>query len=375
MKLQNARGVRDIPPPLKIRRQAIIDVLRGVFESYGFNPLETPIIERFDILSAKYGGGEEILKETFKLTDQGKRELGLRFDLTVPLSRFVGMNPNLKMPFKRYQIGRVFRDGPIKLGRYREFWQCDVDIIGCKGMEAEAELLTIATDVFLKLSMPAVIKVNNRKLLNGILTDAGMTENHDAAILSLDKLAKIGKDGVAKELSGKGFSEETIQKILGYFEQDLSWFAKNISDDEGKEGVAELQALFKLLGRNDAVVFDPSLSRGLSYYTGTVFEAFLKDAKITSAVAGGGRYDRMISDYLDAKKAYPAVGISFGLEVITDSAEADNAKKTVSQLFIIPVGKDFYDASLKVAKELRRQGINVEIDLMRRGLMKNLNYA
>ena len=144
----NAKGVRDFTPKEKIIRQQVIDSLRSVIEEFGFNPIETPIIERYELLSSKYAGGEEILKEVFKLKDQGGRKLALRYDLTVPFARFIAMNPNIKMPFKRYQIGRLYRDGPIKLGRYREFWQCDVDVVGNKNMAADAEILAIADKVF-----------------------------------------------------------------------------------------------------------------------------------------------------------------------------------------------------------------------------------
>src|SRR3989338_10196488 len=143
MNLERAKGTKDYPPEEKIARQEVIDKLRAIFELYGFSPLETPIIERFDILSAKYAGGEEILKETFRLHDQGKRELGLRYDLTVPLARVIGMNPQLKMPFKRYAMGYVFRDGPVSLARYRQFTQCDIDIVGSRAMAADAECITI----------------------------------------------------------------------------------------------------------------------------------------------------------------------------------------------------------------------------------------
>ena len=150
MKLQLPKGMRDFGPEEKILRDKIVNTLKYVFELYGYVPLETPIVERYDVLSAKFAAGQEsdAMKETFKLKDQGKRELGLRFDLTVPFARYVAMNPNLKMPFKRYQIGEVFRDGPIKLGRYREFWQLDADLVGSKEMLADAELIKMTLDFF-----------------------------------------------------------------------------------------------------------------------------------------------------------------------------------------------------------------------------------
>src|SRR3989344_4982677 len=169
MKLQLAKGVKDTPPEEKILQLKVVDTLRKNFELYGYSPLETPILERYDTLASKYAGGSEIIKETFKLRDQGKRDLGLRYDLTVPFCRFIAMNPNLKMPFKRYQIGRVFRDGPIKLGRFREFWQCDIDVVGIKSMKIDAEFIEIFNKVFKELNIKIEIKVNNRKILDAIM--------------------------------------------------------------------------------------------------------------------------------------------------------------------------------------------------------------
>jgi len=181
--VQLAKGVRDFAPNEKIARNYLVSTLKTIFENYGFNPLETPIIERLETLAAKTGGGEEIMKEVFQFNDQGKRELGLRFDLTVPMSRFVAMNPNLKMPFKRYQIGRVFRDGPIKLGRYREFWQCDVDTIGSKDMRADAEIITLTQEAFSKLGLDVTILINNRKLLNAIVQKAGISAELSGTVM------------------------------------------------------------------------------------------------------------------------------------------------------------------------------------------------
>ena len=169
MNLQLPKGTRDFSPEEKIVRDKIVAALKEVFELYGYAPLDTPILERFDILASKYAGGDEILKETFKLKDQGERELGLRYDLTVPLARYVGMNPTIKMPFKRYQIGEVFRDGPVASARYRQFLQCDVDAVGSSSMAIDAEIIALVYAAFRKFNFEIVIKVNNRKLLNDIL--------------------------------------------------------------------------------------------------------------------------------------------------------------------------------------------------------------
>ena len=177
MKPETAKGTRDLIPKEALFKDEIISKLKKIFELYGYSPLETPILERYDTLSAKYAGGSEILKETFKLKDQGKRELGLRYDLTVPFARFVGMNPNIKLPFKRYQIGPVFRDGPIKLGRFREFYQCDADVVGSASMVTDAELMDLGLKTFRDLNLPVDVKVNNVKILKAIMEQCKIMDN------------------------------------------------------------------------------------------------------------------------------------------------------------------------------------------------------
>ena len=376
MKLMNAKGVRDFPPEKKIVRQQITDTLREVFELYGFSPLETPVLERFDVLASKFTGGEEILKETFRLSDQGERDLALRYDLTVPLCRFVAMNPTVKLPFKRYQMERVFRDGPLKKGRYREFWQCDADVVGSKGVAAEAELINLAIDAFKKLNLNIVVKVNNRKILNSIVDYAGIKEKDaDSVILSVDKLEKIGKKGVEEELTKKGIKREQAEKLFeilafkGTFNEKIELLSEKLKE---KEGVAEIQELFSYLNTCCNVNFDLTLARGLAYYTGTVYEVFLEDSDITSSVAAGGRYDNMIGNLIGGNKEYPAVGISFGLDVLTDAIECDEKRKSVADVFIIPIGT--LKESLKVASILRKKGIRTDIDVNNKNISKNLNY-
>lgn len=374
MQLQTAKGTRDFPPEEKIPRNQIVDTLKKIFEKYGFSPLETPILERYETLSAKYAGGSEILKETFKLKDQGNRQLGLRFDLTVPLARFVGMNPTLKMPFKRYEIGRVFRDGPIKAGRLREFWQCDADTIGSESMLADAEIINLATDFFSELKFDFVIKVNNRKLLNGILAEAKITGKKEDAILVIDKLEKIGEKGVSSELEELGLTKEQIKNLLKLLKQkDLKKI--KINNQEGQDGLKELRELFSYLKNNKSAEFDPSLARGLAYYTGTVFEVFSKKGPITSSLAGGGRWDKMIGAYLGTNKEYPAVGIAFGLEPITETLKTKQKEtvKTKTKVFLIPIQTQ--KETIKIAQEFRKAGINTDLDITGRGISKNLNYA
>lgn len=379
--VQLAKGVRDFAPNEKIARNYLVSTLRTIFENYGFNPLETPIIERFETLAAKAGGGEEIMKEVFQFNDQGKRKLGLRFDLTVPMSRFVAMNPNLKMPFKRYQIGRVFRDGPIKLGRYREFWQCDVDTVGSKSMKADAEIISLTQEAFRKLGLDVTILVNNRKFLDSLIQKAGVSKELSGTVmLSLDKFEKIGEQGVTDDLLDKGFDKPEIEKILkllnaeGSNKEKLNYYSELIKEDEG---LKELQEVFSLI-EDSNIKFTPALARGLSYYTGTVFEVIFNDSKIMRfSLCAGGRFDKIIGMYAENNKEYPATGISFGLEPILETLKLlkkVELKDSVVKLFIIPIG-DVDKQAFEIAKKIRNAGINTDIDIIGRNISKNMKYA
>lgn len=386
MELELAKGVRDFPPEEKIVRNEVVDKLKAVFEKYGYSPFETPIIERLDVLSAKGGAGEEAdaTKETFKLTDQGGRKLGLRFELTLSFSRFIGMNPTIKMPFKRYELGPVFRDGPIKLGRYRQFWQCDVDVVGTDNMLADAELVMLTMDCFKDLGLDAYLQMNNRKILRGFIEFAGIeAEKSDSVIISVDKLDKFGKSEVMKELEGKGIESGQVTKLLdamnvqGTNEEKLKMLKSVIKNEIGQQGLKEVEDILSYLSaeQKKKVVFNPSLARGLGYYTGPIFEGYLKGSKITSSICGGGRYDKMIGQLLGSGKEYPAVGISFGLDVITDAIklEKKEEKKTVTQVYIIPIGTP--KESLAIAQKLRDKGVKADINISGKGISKNLDYA
>jgi histidyl-tRNA synthetase len=384
VKLENSKGTKDFAPEEKIVRDEVVSTLKEVFELYGFSPLETPILNRFELFESKYAGGDEILKEIFSLKDQGERKLGLRFDLTVPLAKFVGMNPDLKMPFKRYEIGRAFRDGPVKTGRMREFWQCDVDIIGANSMLADAEILAVVNSAFTRLSLPVIIKLSNRKFLEGVLDFAGVKKDKRFdAIIAIDKLEKLGENEVVKEMEQKGIPDYVVAKIMsiinmkGTNKELLLNLIQLIKSKEGIEGLKEIEEILNYCASFGVgtVEFCPSLARGLAYYTGPVFEVFIKDSKITGAAAGGGRYDDMIGSFLGGAKKYPATGIAFGLEVITEALKEKTRfeKKSVTQAFVIPIQTE--KESIKISEELRRAGINTELDLLSRGISKNLTYA
>ncbi len=418
--IQTAKGVRDIPPAEKAMKNQIVGMLSEIFELYGFQPLETPVLERYETLSAKFAAGEasDALKETFRLRDQGGRELGLRFDLTVPLARYVAMNPTLKMPFKRYEVGRVFRDGPLKLGRYREFWQCDADIVGSSSMLADAECLAVIDAAFRKLGFAFVIRLNSRKLINGVLEEAGITEMKEKAIIALDKLGKVGAEGVRKELLERGFPARQVSRALSLINEKTTLAAlSKVQNESARQGVAELGELLNYcrgLGLR-TVQFDASLARGLAYYTGTVFEAYLKKSQITSSLAAGGRWDGMIGKFMgagrgsrsnkgdksrsdngdksinasnnaiSASNAYngfkivPAVGFSFGLEPIMDALRLDIKRQTkplakfLTWTYVIPIGIE--KEALQVARQLRESGIRTSFALGKKGVSRNLEYA
>ena len=380
-----AKGVKDWYGKDAILRNEIKDTLRRVFEKYGYNPLETPMIERAETM--KFKGGQEIQKEIFTLKDQGRRELALRFDQTLPLARFVASNKDIKFPFKRYVIGEVFRDGPAQpeQGRYRVFTQCDVDILGVKNMIAESELLALAQDCFKELGLGnIIIKINNRKLLDGILDYADIPEKKKfEAIIILDKIDKIGIDGVKKEIKLL-LPKEKVDKLISAITQEnnnnktYKKLTSIISSKNGKQGLSEIKQLLDYSESMvfDFVEFDPSLARGLDYYTGTTIEVFLKDKSIVkSAVLAGGRYDNMIGAFAGSKKEIPAVGFSFGLERIAMILNnyKKNLKSSNTELYLIPINTS--DKCLKIAHSLRNQGLNIDIDLKGKRMGQAITYA
>lgn len=379
--LRNLKGTKDYLPAEQQLRNRIKNTLEAVFARYGCRPLETPILCHYEILASKYAGGEEILKEVYRLQDQGERELALRYDLTVPFARVIGMNPNLRLPFKRYEIGRVFRDGPVKSGRLREFMQCDVDIAGVRSTIAEAELIAMTLDAFAALKLDVYVSYNNRKLLSGVLVSLGIPQEQlNSTILSLDKVEKIGAAGVKEELQNAGFSAAAIENIFSVFQEGdkTAYYERRFDHPLVRAGVAELNELegyLSALKMKDRVRFDPLLARGLEIYTGTVFEVFLSDGRISSSIAGGGRYDYIIGAFLGSETEYPAVGISFGLDVIFTalSMDEEDSEATVADIFLIPL--DTAAQCLEIAHALRREGFRVEMEMGERRLKRSLDYA
>lgn len=372
--LRSPRGTSDYFGKDQELRHYIRKILESAFERYGYQEAETPILNHYETLAQKYAGGAEILKEIYRLQDQGQRELALRYDLTIPFARLVGQNK--QSSFRRYEIGKVFRDGPIKAGRLREFTQADVDVVGVKSLMAEAELMMMILDVFYYLSIKVEIQYNNRKLLEDVLKRAGVEESQlGDTILSLDKIEKIGQPAVAAELLEKGLESNVIEQLFTDMNniQENGLDAGFIEGEGGKE-LKELQTYIKALGMEYQTRFTPYLARGLDIYTGTVLEVFLKESAINSSVASGGRYDNIIGSFLgDKGQEYPAVGISFGLDVIYQALveKGEDAEEKID-VFIIPLETPV--ESLELARSLRMQDYKVLLE-MKRSLRKSLDYA
>lgn len=380
IELRNVKGCADYSPREQYIRNYISDTLKKVFEKYGFKPLQTPILCYYDLLALKYDEENDILREVYKVTDQGNRNLALRYDLTVPFAKYIAINPNTKLPFKRYEIGEVFRNGPVKLGRDREFIQCDVDSVGIEGQLVEAEFVALYVEAYKDLGIDVIIKYNNRKFLSGIIIEAGISEELITdTITIIDKFEKLTKQELEKEFKKNGLDSKQIEKLFMYLymnaEQLINIESKN---DILAEGIKELDTLkdyIEKLGLLEYVQFSPSLARGQEYYTGTVFEVYVKDGSITSSIGGGGRYDKMITDFINNGTIYPAVGVSFGLNVIYEILKdrEEFAEKALTDIYIIPMGTEI--ECLKIAQTMRKAGYKVEVEMKNRKMKKALDYA
>jgi histidyl-tRNA synthetase len=359
------KGMRDILPEDMLVRKQVISKIERIYRKYGFRPMETPALEYLDTLKAK--AGEEADKQIFALEGE---KLALRFDLTVPLARVTATN-TFPRPFKRYAIERVWRREEPQRGRFREFWQADVDIIGSASMRCEAELLAMAREVCAEFGFekPQIL-VNNRKILDALSEKLKLGAKKADVFRALDKLDKIGEAEVKNEITdlvGAAKTKElfSLITIKGTNNEKLK-AAKKLSE----EGATELREIVKLCEYD--VEIDLSLVRGLGYYTGPVFE--IKLAKGMGTVVAGGRYDNLLGVY---GQADPATGISVGIErLITLILERDGKKKkTYSRVFVASAKPDFYKDAAEIADELRSAGIEVETDLSERNLKKQFDYA
>ena len=381
LELSNVKGSIDFEGNDQVIRNYIENTLKEVFERYGYKPLSTSILCYYDLLALKYDENNDILKEIYKVQDQGNRNLALRYDLTVPFAKYIAINPEIKMPYKRYEIGKVFRDGPVKQGRLREFIQCDVDSVGIEGQMVEAEIIALLVEGYSKLGIDVVIKYNNRKLMSGLIKESKIEdEKIDKAITIIDKFDKLSKEEITNEFLNIGLKSENINLLLENLKLDFDKIkSKYITTDnvELREGIQEIDKLNEYIEKlelNKYVEFSSSLARGQEYYTGTIFEAYIKTGEIKSSIGGGGRYDKMIGDFIGNGKKYPAVGVSFGLDVIFEILKKKNSVKTNNTLvYIIPMNNKV--EALKIANKLRKNGINTDIEMNDKKLRKSLDYA
>lgn len=385
-KPQVLSGFRDYMPRQMLLRRRIIDTFREIFERHGFEPLDTPTIEHLEILTGKAGENEKLM---YRFEDAGGRQVGLRYDLTVPLARVIATHQNdLVLPFKRYHIAPVWRAERPQRGRFREFWQCDADIVGTTGMIADAEAIAVMAEAIAAVGLPqAVIKINHRKLLTALALLAGVTESQAGGVYrAIDRLDKVGPEGVARELIGLGVSAEAAARILdlvtrrGAPDQLLGAVSQELEGIPGAEdAVSELDQLFTYLPQlgvpASAYTLDLALARGLDYYTGPVFEASVEEPKIGS-VGGAGRYDELVGVFLG--RTIPATGMSLGLERIIEVVEEFNllpVPDTVAEVFVV-VFPETIAAAASIARDLRAAGHKVDLSLLpNRSVGEQLRYA
>ncbi|HAB66657.1 MAG TPA: histidine--tRNA ligase, partial [Firmicutes bacterium] len=383
MKIQNVKGGYDFLPKEQKIRNYINGVLKSTFEEYGYLPIETPILCYFDMLAGKYDENNDILNEIYKLKDQGNRNLGLRYDLTVPFAKFIALNKNeLKLPFKRYEINKVFRDGPVKVGRDREFTQCDVDVVGLSNQMIEAELLSLYVRAFTKLGIEIKIKYNSRNLMRGLIKNCGVEEQLISPTITIvDKIDKLSEEDFLKELTNIGLSYNQALKLLDSFNmslEKLNEIFKNSEIGEIQKGLEELNNLedyINAINIKEYCEFTSSLARGQDYYTGNVFEVYEANGKLPGAIGGGGRYDKMITEFIDDGEIYPAVGISFGLTSIFELLKNNEelSSNNAIDLYIIPLGTEKY--SLSLANKIRELGYKVDIEMNNKKIKKSLDYC
>ena len=380
IELKNVKGTYDYLPNEQKIRNFINDTLKEIFEKYGYQPLETPIICYYDLLAGKYDESNDLLNEIYKLTDQGNRKLGLRYDLTVPFAKCITITKDLRLPFKRYEIGKVFRDGPVKTGRDREFIQCDVDVVGIQGQMIEAELISLFIEGYNKLGIDVIVKYNSRKLMSGLIIEQGISESLVSPVITIiDKLDKISESELLKEFNNLGINNEKALNLLNIFKLSLDELNKkyqNTTNELIKKGLFELNELESYLEEyKDNIKFVATLARGQEYYTGNVFEVYSKNNELSCSLGGGGRYDNMITDFINDGNSYPAVGISFGLSTIFEilkKREEFNSKSLID-IYIIPMNTK--KQSFSLANKLRKLGYKVDLEMNDKKVKKCFEYA
>jgi histidyl-tRNA synthetase len=384
IKPQIPKGFRDFLPHTMALRKRVIGIMTDIFECFGFEPLDTPCLEYAETLEGKYG--EEGDKLIYKFRDRGERNVALRYDLTIPLSRVAAMYPELPKPFKRYQIAPVWRADKPQKGRYREFYQCDIDIIGTGSSYADGELLVITSRVLQKLGFTSfLMRINNRKVLNALAEAIGIQGNAIGAFLRcLDKLDKAGPEAVLKEMqTTAGLTHQGLDSVSRHILDERSDFDTVAglieSLPEGRQGLQELEIMIRTLRDHgvDETLFkrDITLARGLDYYTGPVFETVVREPRIGS-ITGGGRYDDLIG--LFSKQPIPATGTSFGLErivAVMDELGMMAGVRAPVRVFLPLFDESLMPDTMRVAAMLRDAGFTTEVYYQADKLKKQMAYA
>ena len=382
-------GFMELLPNDQIEFNSIKEKIQKSYEKFGFLPLDTPVIESADVLLAKAGGETE--KQIYRF-NKGENDLALRFDLTVPLAKYVAeYGGELSFPFKRYQIGKVYRGEKAQAGRYREFYQCDIDIIGEETLSLmyDAELPSVIYETFKTLGFEDfTICINNRKILNGLFESLNLNEKSGDILRVIDKIEKIGKENVIKELEELGVPKKDIDTIMKFIEITGNSDEKiqklkdlGITTETFNLGVSELEEVINGIRKNKVpeknFTVDLTIARGLDYYTGTVYETFLNDYKKLGSVCSGGRYENLAEYYTD--KNLPGVGISIGLTRFFYQMKKENIlkqeKRSISKVLVAPMSNEETTYALEIANALRRENINTETYLEDKKLKAKFKYA
>lgn len=381
-------GFMELLPNEQILFNQMMEKIENSYKKFGFLPIDTPIIELSEVLLAKAGGETE--KQIYRF-NRGDTDLSLRFDLTVPLAKYVAKNyGNISFPFRRYQIGKVYRGEKAQKGRYREFYQCDIDIIGDETLDVinDAELPAVIYSTFKGLGFDDfTIKINNRKILNGLYESIGQKENSVEIMRIIDKIEKIGGERVKAELRELELTDESIKQIIDFIKIDGTTDEKlqklktlGIENEVYKNGIEELEQVVKYIRQfkipENNFTVDLTIARGLDYYTGTVYETFLNEYRELGSICSGGRYENLAENYTDKK--LPGVGISIGLTRLFYKLNELNIikadKKSISDIIIIPMTENL-EVPLELATELRNIGINTEVYLNNKKLKAKMKYA
>ena len=362
---QTLKGFRDFLPDVMVVRNYVKNLFIQVFEKYGFEPLETPSLEYASTLMGKYG--DEADKLVYSFTDQGDRQIGLRYDLTVPTSKVLAIYNDIPKPFKRYQIQPVWRAEKPQKGRYREILQCDIDTFGTSSPIADAEIIAVIYETLKALNFSKFsIRINSRPVLASILDTAGISDNQKTVFQSLDKFQKIGRDGVTAELLSKGYTQAQIDTIFD-----------SINSAKPDTSLQQVFDAIKAFGvPESAYIFDPTMVRGLDYYTGTIFETYVEEPKIGS-VTGGGRYDNLVKTL--GGPDIPAVGTTLGLDRIVDCIIElnllPNLPKTKTQVLVANFGSDTIAQTLSLTSFLRSKNVATSVYPDADKLGKQFKYA